>query len=383
MLSASEAIRFIRCSFEFPLRFVCEAFWIGETFMKIVFSRPFSRATFFHAACLLALIVFPALPTATAQQLSRAEAMKEASRLATEAERIRGEAYKQVRAGGNRNLIQEGERAAAEKLRSALEFWRAAGADNRLMMAAEEISRIYFVLNDYESAVGALRRELDFWRERGDVARQVHIKWLIGIRQMQMRRDDAATRTIEEVIEMSRAANLGDIEANALNDLARLYEQAGRGAEAATLKARAEELWEQMRSQSVVEKKVREPLKIPAQWFDFPSAPLVAEYRELEGVRQAVLVNRSTKGIEMVGFGCITEKDGKARVVGELGGMGLNHGGVAPGNYYESFAFLNGPLNQWTDEKMGCEGKAKMAVVRAVYADGAEWEVEGTDWIGR
>ncbi|HEX8491289.1 MAG TPA: hypothetical protein VF658_00465 [Pyrinomonadaceae bacterium] len=350
--------------------------------MKMIFSHSFYKAMLFLAACPLALILFLATLSATAQELSRAEAMKKAGRLGTEAERIRGEAHQQVRAGGDRKLIHEAERAAAEKLRSALELWRTAGDDNRLIMAAEELSRIYFVLNDYESAVGTLRREMEFWRERGDVARQVHITWLIGIRQMQMRRDDAATKTIEEVIEMSRNAHLGDFEANALNDLARLYEQAGRGAEAATLKAKANELWEQMRSQSVVEKKPREPLKIPAQWFDFPTAPLVAEYRELEGVRQAVLVNRSAKGIEMVGFGCVKEQDGKAHVVGELGGMGLNHGGVAPGNYYESFAFLNGPLNQWTDEKMGCEGKAKMAVIRAIYADGAKWEVEGADWTG-
>src|SRR6185436_16475900 len=112
-------------------------------------------------------------------------------------------------------------------------------------------------------------------------------------------------------------------------------------------------------------------------------APLVAEYRNVEGVMQGVLLNRSTKGSEDVQFGCVEEHNGKVRVVGELAGVGLNHGGVRPGHSYEPFALLNGPLNSWTDKKMGCEGKARMAVIKAGYADRTKWEAEGTDWITR
>jgi hypothetical protein len=85
----------------------------------------------------------------------------------------------------------------------------------------------------------------------------------------------------------------------------------------------------------------------------------------------------------MVDFGCVEEQDGKARVIGGLFGMGVNHGGVSPGRYYEPFTRLNGPLNQWTTEKMGCGEKAKMAVIKAVYADRVEWEAQGSDWIIR
>ena len=95
--------------------------------------------------------------------------------------------------------------------------------------------------------------------------------------------------------------------------------------------------------------------------MDLPGAPAAAEYRVIAGINQAVLVNRSTKGIELVMFGCVALEDNKkVRVLYGLIGEGLNHGGVRPGRYYNFFVALNGPLNRWTDEKMGCEGAAKM-----------------------
>lgn len=331
---------------------------------------------------LLLLAPFHIFPSITiAQEMSRDEAIKEAGRLGTEAERIRGEAHKQIRAGADRKLLLEAERAAAEIFRKALELWRTAGDYDRLAAGTEELSRIYSVLNDYDNTVSCLKRESEFWREHGDVARQVHMMRLLGVRQIQMRRNDDAIKTLEQVVEMSRASNLKGVEANALNDIAILFDRVGRGEESEALRVRAKELEGQMYSDIAThEEKKREPINIPAQWLDLPLAPLVAEYREVEGVRQAVLVNRSTKGIEMVQFGCVKEQNGMVRVVGELAGVGLNHGGVGPGYYYEPFAFLNGPLNRWTENKMGCEGKARMGVIKAIYADRTEWEAEGTDW---
>lgn len=328
--------------------------------------------------CLVALLSF--CPIGDAQELTHEAAIKEAGRLATEAERFRGEAYRQVQAGGDRRLLTEAERKAAEKFRQALELWRAAGDYDRLFTGAEELSRVYSVLYDYESAVSCLTRESEFWRDRGDVARQVHMIWLTGIRQMQMRRDEAAAKTLERAVEMSRAANLVSEEANALDGLAMLMEKAWRLAEAEPLRARARELSAQMYTQQSEEKRPRNPVSMPAQWVDLPAAPLVAAYRDAEGVRQAVLVNRSTRGIEMVEFGCVKAQRGKIQVVAELVGVGLNHGGVGPGYYYEPFTLLNGPMNRWTDEKMGCEGRGRMAVIRAVFDDRTEWAAEGTDW---
>lgn len=347
------------------------------------FLRHYSQPTLFLLALSLALIGFSFNSVVAAQETSREEMIKEAGRLGTEAERMRGEAYQQARAGGNRKLIWEAERAAAEKFKQALELWRTVGETARIVTVAEEISRIYSVLNDYENAIGGLRREVEFWHERKDLNREINTTWLIGIRQMQMGRSEEAIKTLEEVVETSHAANLGSLEANTLETLASLYEKAGRTAEAVQLKARGKGIWEQLYSNMQPEvKQQRQPVKLPVQWLDLPSSPLVAEYRDVEGVRSAVLVNRSTQGIENVAFGCVAEQDGKVRVVGQLGGMGLNHGGVRPGYYYEAFGYLNGPLNQWTNEKMGCEGKAKMAVVNVTYADRTEWKAEGTNWTG-
>ena len=341
--------------------------------------------SYFDSRALIFLAIFSFLGSVgITQQQSSEELVREAGRLGTEAERIRGEAYKQVKAGGDRKLLLEAERAAAEKFRKALELWRAAGDYDHLTAGALELSRIYSVLNDYDNAVGCLKLESEFWRARGDSAREVQTIHILGIRQMQLRNYEEARKTFEKVIEMSRAAKEISVEYNALNSLAMLSQRAGRNDEAELLQAKAKEVADQMYSnRPPEEKKQRDAVKIPSQWIDLPSAPFVADYRNVEGVTQAVLVNRSTKGIEMVDFGCVEEKDGKAHVVGGLVGVGQNHGGVGPGYFYEPFTVLNGPLNRWTNEKMGCGDKAKMAVIKAVYADRTEWEAEGTDWISR
>jgi hypothetical protein len=81
-------------------------------------------------------------------------------------------------------------------------------------------------------------------------------------------------------------------------------------------------------------------------------------------------------------FGCVALEDNKkARALYGLIGVGRNHGGVRPGSYYEPFVILNGPLNRWTDEKMGCEGAAKMTLIAARFADGASWKADGIDWV--
>jgi len=350
--------------------------------MFTAYSR-ITRITLIVAACSLAQAAPLFSPAGAAQESSREETMRKAGRLATEAERLRGEAYKKVQEGGDRKLISEAERAAAEKFKSALELWRSAGDYGRLMMGAEELSRIYSVVGDYEGAVGVLTREAEFWGERGDTARQIRTLWLMGIRQEQMLRDKEAAETLGRVVEMSRSAGLVSVEYNALEELARLYDKSGRREEAEQLRAGAKELWGRMNDAPTEAAKAPQPAVIPSQWVDLPSAPFAAEYRNVDGVRQAVLVNRSDKGVEMVMFGCVAEKGGKARVLYGLMGMGLNHGGVGPGSYYMPFSALNGPLNQWTDEKMRCEGAASMAVTEATFADRTAWKADGADWVNR
>jgi hypothetical protein len=59
----------------------------------------------------------------------------------------------------------------------------------------------------------------------------------------------------------------------------------------------------------------------------------------------------------------------------ELVFVGRLHGGVSPGHYYEPFRVLNGQF-----KKIECEGNAKMAVIKAIFADRTEWIAKGTDW---
>lgn len=316
------------------------------------------------------------------QGRSREEVLREAGRLATEAERTMGEALKKMRPGGDRKPVLASQRLATESFEKAIELWRAAGDDNRLVAGVEELTRIYSVLGDYARVADRLTREADYWRGRENLFQHADTLYTLGIRQMQMQREAAAIETLEQVVELSRSASLRSLEPNVLTQLAFLYEKTGRLKDAESSRERANKLWSMPNPESA---KVASPIPsatIPAQWVDLPNAPAAAEYREIAGANQAVLVNRSTKGIELVMFGCVALEDNKkARVLYGLIGLGRNHGGVRPGFYYEPFSALNGPLNRWTDEKMGCEGAAKMTLIEAHFDDNTAWKAEGFAWI--
>ena len=79
-------------------------------------------------------------------------------------------------------------------------------------------------------------------------------------------------------------------------------------------------------------------------------------------------------------FGCVALEDRRVRVLYGLAGEARTHGGVAPGSFYKPFVTLNGPLNRWTDEKMGCEGAAKMTLIEATFDDRTRWKADGLDW---
>ena len=338
----------------------------------------FLRLTF-----ILALLFMMPATAVNGQQRTRAELLKEAARLATEAERKGGEAHKQVRAGADRKLMREAEKFAAENFEKAIELWREAGDDNRLKAAVEELTRLYSVFGEYDKVVDRLTREAEYWRGRGDVTAQIHTLYTLGIRQSQMKREAAAIETLERVVAMSRSARLRALEPNVATQLAFSYERVGRLKDAESARATAKKLWETPEREPVPRwaTELIPPATIPAQWVDLPGAPAAAEHRVIEGVNEAVLVNRSAKGIELVMFGCVAlEDNGKVRVLYGLMGEGLNHGGVRPGRYYNSFRSLNGPLNRWTDEKMGCEGAAKMTLIEAQFDDRSTWKADGIDW---
>lgn len=330
---------------------------------------------------LLGLLSLTLVTIVNGQQRSREEILKEAARLATDADRSRGETIKRVQAGADRKLIPESEKLAAESFEKAVELWREAGDDKRLIAGVDELTRIYSVIGDYDRAVDRLTREAEYWRKRGNVSVQTHTLYLLGIRQSQMNRDAAAIETLEQVVTISRLARLRSLEANALSQLASLYERAGRQKEAESCRERANKAWSTPDPGPARVPDPIPPATIPAQWIDLPGAPAAAEYRLVDNVNQAVLVNRSSKGIQSVAFGCVAlEENKKTRVLNGLIGQGRTHGGVRPGSYYEPFQALNGPLNRWTDEKMGCEGAAKMTLIEARFDDGSIWKADGIDW---
>jgi len=331
---------------------------------------------------LLLTLALNSVAPVNAQQHSRAEASKEAARLATEAERIRGDAIKQVEAGADRKLIRESEKLAAENFEKAVELWREAGDNKRLIAGVEELTRLYSVIGDYERVFAQLTRQAQYWQDRGNVAEQARTLFVLGIRQSQMKRDTAAIETLERVVAMSRSARLQMLEPNALQQLSIAYDKVGRKADAESARETEQKLWAGIIPQPAPLTSPNPPATIPEQWVDLPSAPGAAEYRVIEGVSEAVLVNRSSKGIEMVSFGCVVlGDDKKVRVLYGLIGIGANHGGVRPGSYFQPFLLLNGPLNRWTDEKMGCEGAAKMTVTEAQFADRTKWKADGTNWV--
>lgn len=315
------------------------------------------------------------------QKASREEALREAGRTVTEAERKVGEAYKT----NDRKLVVEAERATADALVKAIEVWRETGNESRLLAGVEELTRIYSVHGDYEKAVDRLKSEADYWMGRGDLKQQLRMLLLLGVRQWQMKKDEASIETLQQVIEMSRGSGIYSSERNALEELALVYTRLGRTKDAEAAKSKAKQLWEirEPAAPRTATSKAQ-PITIPAQWVDLPSAPMAAEYRDVEGVNQAVLVNRSTKVIGYMGFGCVLlEENNKTRVLYGLSGVGFSHGGVRPGFYYQPFATLNGPLSRWTDEKMSCEGVARMAVVEVLFDDRTSWNADGSDAVIR
>jgi len=330
---------------------------------------------------ILGVVSLTLLPQLAAQQRSREEILKEAGRIVTEAERKKGEAYKQVQAGADRKLLFEADRQIAESLEKAIEMWREARHDNRLRAGVGELTRIYSVIGEYDRLVTRLTREAEYWRERGVVSAQADTLYTLGIRQLQMQRDNASIETLQQVLALSRSAGLRSPEPNVLMQLASLYDKAGRVKEAQSARESANKLWSMPITTAPRMPDIIPPATIPAQWVDLPNAPAASTHRVIEGVNEAVLVNRSSKGIEMVSFGCVAlEDDKKVRVLYGLGGEGLNHGGVRPGSYYRPFTRLNGPLNRWTDEKMGCEGAAKMTLIEAMFDDRSTWKADGSDW---
>ena len=339
----------------------------------------------FHRLFILGLLclTLASSDAVNGQKRTLEDLLKEAGRIITDAERANGEAFKKAEAARDRKIVRDAQKFTAEKFEIAIELWREAGHDERLKAGVEELTRLYLVLGEFDRVVDRLTREAEYWREHGNVVAQTESLYTLAIRQSQMNRDAVAIETYERALALTRSARLRSLEPNVLNQLAFSYERVGRVKDAELSRETANKLWGKLYSEPRREP-IRElipPATIPSQWVDLPGAPAAAEYRVIEGVNEAVLINRSTKVLGAVMFGCVAlEGDGKVRVLHGLIGEGRSHGGVGPGRYFQPFLSLNGPLNRWTDEKMGCEGEAKMTLIKAMFDDHTDWKADGIDW---
>ena len=310
----------------------------------------------FRFTLILALVSMTLVTVVTGQKRSRDELLKEAGRLVINSERRMGEAIKKVRAGGDPKLEPEAKRFMAESFEKAIELWRQTGHDERLIDGVEALSRFNSGFGEYAKVVALHTREAEYWRDRGNVAAQTKTLYSLGLRQSQMKREAAAIETFERVLLMSRSAQLRSLERDVLTQMASSYERVGRLKDAESARETANRLWaafprEPVRTMSA---KPVPPGTIPPQWVDLPDAPAASDYRVVEGVSEAVLANRSDKGIKLLMFGCVAlEDDKKVRFLYSLIGVAQPHRGVLPGPYYKVFSGLNGPLSHWRDEKMG------------------------------
>src|SRR6266404_4440405 len=150
--------------------------------MNLISPR-FFRRTFILGLLSLTLVTKLG-PVVNGQQRSREEALKEAGRLAKDADRTRGETIKKVQAGADPKLILESEKLAAESFEKAIELWREAGDDERLIAGVEELTRIYSIIGENERVVDRLTRDAEYWRVRGNVAAvKGNTLFTLGIRQ--------------------------------------------------------------------------------------------------------------------------------------------------------------------------------------------------------
>jgi hypothetical protein len=131
--------------------------------------------------------------------------------------------------------------------------------------------------------------------------------------------------------------------------------------------------------------------RIPATWIDLPEAPFVA--RRVRGL--AVLVNRSNRVFDRLTLGCVVQREGKVRTVGELFAMEVSDGLFGPGREVEGFLRMVNNIDWYVanqprivggdDVIRPCPANAKTALVTASLGPGRtapahSWSAEGTDW---
>lgn len=115
---------------------------------------------------------------------------------------------------------------------------------------------------------------------------------------------------------------------------------------------------------------------VPSDWLDLPDAPFVVQLRTVKGRQTAVLVNRTRESYRGIVTGCVVQREGRARVVGQLLGSITLDGSVAPGQYYDVFE----GLAEFVQTTRRCPAESSSGLIEATTASGRQWTAEGTRW---
>lgn len=114
----------------------------------------------------------------------------------------------------------------------------------------------------------------------------------------------------------------------------------------------------------------------PSDWLDLPEAPFVVQLRTVKDRQTAVLVNRTRESYRGIVTGCVVEREGRARVVGQLLGSIILDGSVAPGQHYDVFE----GLAEFAQTTRRCPAESSSGLIAATTVSGRQWTAEGTRW---
>ncbi|HYX72575.1 MAG TPA: hypothetical protein VE732_07375 [Nitrososphaera sp.] len=131
-----------------------------------------------------------------------------------------------------------------------------------------------------------------------------------------------------------------------------------------------------------------EKVSVPETWwFNVPSSPLIFDYEPKQNSRSKkidkrgkwlILKNGSNKNITRFILGCVTNNQGKVKVIGNAG-FASDRKGQKPGEFVEAFLDTDPTENERFGK--GLCVMSKVSVVKVFFKDGSSWSAEGIEWL--
>ena len=121
-------------------------------------------------------------------------------------------------------------------------------------------------------------------------------------------------------------------------------------------------------------------------WLNVPSSPLIFACEPRQNSRSKkidrrgrwlVLKNQSHKIIVSFVLGCVSNNQGKVKVMGNPG-FALDRKGQKPGEFAEAFLDSSPTENEAFGKRLCVQGK--ISVVKVFFKDGSSWSAEGVEY---